>query len=147
MVQKSLIHGTCLQYKNVGLLLQGKSGIGKSDLTLRLIDNGGTLVSDDQVCLSHSNNILYAYPPEEIEGKIEIRGIGIVKMPYLKQTQVDCTIQLDDQQNIERLPFEQTIELCGHKVKQYHIDPKSQSAIAKINTIIKLMEGYYAENF
>ena len=60
------------------ILLQGPPGAGKSDLVLRLLHHGFTLVADDQVLIE--DNI--ASPPESLAGLLEIRGLGIFQLPH-----------------------------------------------------------------
>ncbi|MEC8388619.1 MAG: hypothetical protein VX098_10900, partial [Pseudomonadota bacterium] len=57
------VHGTCVAIDGAGVLLRGPSGSGKSDLALRLIDGGATLVGDDQLELSRVNDRLVARAP------------------------------------------------------------------------------------
>jgi len=63
------------------VLLRGPSGSGKSDLALRLIDDGARLIADDQTHLAKKGHALIATPPPAIAGMIEVRGIGVVKLP------------------------------------------------------------------
>ena len=59
MVERTIIHATLVSLQNKGILLKGKSGSGKSDLALRLIENkGAILVADDMVELNIDNNRL-----------------------------------------------------------------------------------------
>src|SRR5690606_18170052 len=74
-----LIHATCVVIGEIGVILRGPSGSGKSDLALRLVDTGGLLVADDQVFLSVENGALVARAPPTISGKLEVRGLGIVE--------------------------------------------------------------------
>jgi serine kinase of HPr protein (carbohydrate metabolism regulator) len=82
-------HGTAVAIQGWAVLLIGKSGSGKSDLALRLIDRGATLVGDDYVTLHQSETLLVS-PTKELAGKLEIRGLGIVSQPY----QTDCPLRL-----------------------------------------------------
>ena len=61
-----------------GVLLCGPSGVGKSDMALRLIDAGWRLIADDYVHVWPSGDVLYATAPERIAGRIEARGFDIV---------------------------------------------------------------------
>ena len=61
-------------------MITGPSGSGKSDLTLRLLDRGFVLVSDDQTIVKRDGDRLFASPPPTIAGKLDIRGIGVVEM-------------------------------------------------------------------
>jgi serine kinase of HPr protein (carbohydrate metabolism regulator) len=78
----STIHATCVAIGGQGVLIMGPSGIGKSDLALRLIDRGATLVSDDYTEIELVEGALTGRPPATIAGKIEVRGVGIVTMVF-----------------------------------------------------------------
>src|SRR3546814_13538434 len=80
----------------------GNSGSGKSDLSLRLIDRGWSLVADDYVCLIPSGGKLLAKPPPNIAGRIEVRNVGLVELPYLSDSPVCLALRLDEKP--ERLP-------------------------------------------
>lgn len=59
-----------------GILLQGDSGIGKSELALQLLDRGHQLVADDSVTVAVRNGMLSGHAPDTLEGLLEIRGLG-----------------------------------------------------------------------
>ena len=63
-----------------GLLIEGPPGSGKSSLALALIDRGATLVGDDGVRLEKRGERLWALPPPNIEGLLEIRNVGIARI-------------------------------------------------------------------
>jgi len=77
------VHATCVALPEGAVLLRGGSGSGKSDLALRLMENGeARLVADDRVILekdAESGN-LYAFTPEPLRGMMEVRGIGIIPL-------------------------------------------------------------------
>jgi hypothetical protein len=75
------IHASCVAIAGLGVLLLGPSGAGKSDLALRLIDGGARLVADDRTVLTVKKGVLRAHAPAAIRGLMEIRGLGIVKLP------------------------------------------------------------------
>lgn len=81
MPVESNIHASCVAIGGKGVLLLGGSGTGKSDLALRLIDDGAALVADDRTLLFVKNGALHAKPPPSIKGLLEIRGVGIVALP------------------------------------------------------------------
>ena len=76
------------------MLISGPSGAGKSDLALRLLDRGFTLVSDDRTILRKDGNKLIASAPPTIEGKLEIRGVGIVDMDQVQDVPVALVVEL-----------------------------------------------------
>ena len=96
------VHGTCVAIDGRGVLLLGASGSGKSDLALRLIDRGAVLVSDDQTELSTAHDLLFASAPATIAGLIEVRGIGIVTLPFVAQAPVALAVRLGEP--VERMP-------------------------------------------
>jgi serine kinase of HPr protein (carbohydrate metabolism regulator) len=89
------IHATCVAIEGCGVLLIGPSGTGKSDLALRLIDRGAVLVSDDYVTLAVHNGELRASPPDTIAGKLEVRGLGIMPLPFVRDVTVRLAVDLD----------------------------------------------------
>lgn len=74
------LHASCVAAEGHAVLITGRSGSGKSDLALRLIDRGFTLVSDDRTILRKQDGRLIASAPDTIKGKIEVRGVGILEM-------------------------------------------------------------------
>jgi hypothetical protein len=88
------IHATCVAVNGRGVLLLGPSGAGKSDLALRLTDIGGELVADDRVHLTVADGMLHASPPPALAGLLEVRGLGIVAMPYLAAAPVVLAVDL-----------------------------------------------------
>jgi hypothetical protein len=89
------IHATCVALGAAGVLLLGPSGAGKSDLALRLIDQGAKLVADDRTILFTLKGALHAKAPASIKGLIEIRGIGVIRMPVRASVKIALVVQLD----------------------------------------------------
>lgn len=132
------IHASCILLNQKGILLLGKSGAGKSDLALRLIENKkAELVADDRVDITVCARKLYATSPETLKGLIEVRGIGIVAKPYYPQAEICLAVELvEDFKAVERLPQEKFWELFGVKVPLLSLYPFESSAADKI--VIKL---------
>ena len=74
------IHGVLISISGFGVLIKGKSGIGKSECAVELLNKGAQLVADDLVLLKKIENKLLGYAPENIKNLIEIRGIGILNV-------------------------------------------------------------------
>ena len=76
-----LIQASAVAIEGITVMIEGAPGSGKSSLALALIDRGADLIGDDGVQLQRAGQSIVAKPPPNIEGKLEIRNIGIVEMP------------------------------------------------------------------
>ena len=131
------IHSTSVVIDDNGVLILGDSGSGKSDLALRLIDNGATLISDDiSICRKNSNNI-YLHCPPEIKGLLEVREIGIITVPFVERIKLRLVVNLKSKNN-ERFPKDNSFRILGVKIPLISIEGKNSSAVAKIK--VKLNE-------
>ncbi len=130
------VHASCVAIGDDAILIRGQSGAGKSDLALRLIDRGAMLVSDDYVHLHAKDDALWASPPETIKGKIEVRGLGIIDMPYRELARVRLCVDLT---NVEyRFPFdEETVEFQGQRITRITLDPHHASTPIKVEYALK----------
>lgn len=128
------IHASGVSCQQHGILIIGPSGSGKSDLTLRLIKNAGAiLIADDRIDVENHKNTLIAHTPEAIAGLLEVRGIGIIKMPYETKKTVDLVVELVNNPNeIERLPEVEYYELGGVKIRKIKLWAFEASAVEKI---------------
>ena len=78
------IHGVLVDIYGVGVLITGKSGVGKSETALELVKKGHRLVADDCVEIhQEGENTLVGHPPKLIEHLLEIRGVGIIDIMTL----------------------------------------------------------------
>ena len=139
MSDNRLMHATAVVVNNCGVLLTGKSGSGKSDLALRLIESkNAALIADDAVLLEKKEQKLYARAAENIAGLLEVRGVGLVKYPYIKEAPVDLCVNLtDDTSAIERLPEKRTKHILGLEIKQIDLYAKENSAPEKVMAAIR----------
>ena len=96
------IHVSAVAIGGRAVLIGGLSGKGKSDLALRLIDRGASLISDDYTFVRREGDRLVASAPATIAGKIEIRGVGVVEYPAQSNVPVALIVDLDA--TPERLP-------------------------------------------
>ena len=95
-------HGVLMEVFGVGILLTGKSGVGKSETAMELIKRGHRLIADDNVIIKEIANELYGTAPDIIRYFMELRGIGIinVKSMYgsgsvLDEKKIQLIIQLE----------------------------------------------------
>lgn len=81
---KTAVHGVLVDVYGIGVLITGKSGIGKSETALELIKRGHRLVADDNVEIRQEDyDTLIGNPPPLIEHLLEIRGLGIINVMTL----------------------------------------------------------------
>ena len=102
------------------LLLLGPPGSGKSDLLLRLLRHGFTLVADDQIIIENE----LARAPESLAGLLEVRGLGLFRLPYLPSARLRLVITLG--QETERLPMPRLHATLG--LPEITLDPAHVSA-------------------
>jgi serine kinase of HPr protein (carbohydrate metabolism regulator) len=143
---RELVHGTCVALGRRGALLRGRPGSGKSDLALRflaLAGEGGlkpALVADDQVLVQVGSNRLLASPPGTIAGKIEVRGLGILAVPYLAQAELVLVCDLVNDEDVPRMPPEpwDRTEIAGRPVPALKLAPFEPSAPLKLKMALLL---------
>jgi serine kinase of HPr protein (carbohydrate metabolism regulator) len=91
-----MLHASTVAIDGQAVLIAGVSGSGKSDLALRLIDRGATLVSDDYTLLTRVGAVLMASSPATIKGKLEVRGIGILDCDSHDSVPAGLIVRLDE---------------------------------------------------
>lgn len=116
------------------LLLLGPSGAGKSDMLLRLVDKGFALVADDQVIIEDG----LARPPEALAGLLEVRGLGLFRLPYIAPARVRLVVLLGQGQ-ADRLPMPRLHSALG--VPEITIDASRASAPAQLVLALEAVCG------
>jgi serine kinase of HPr protein (carbohydrate metabolism regulator) len=125
------VHASTVAMDGRAILIMGPSGSGKSDLSLRLLDRGFTLVSDDQTIVKRQGDRLIATPPPQLAGKLEIRGIGIVDMEHQADVPVALIVELTSE--IQRLPDDSRERpILGVPVPLVSVDAMTASAASKV---------------
>ncbi|EQB10921.1 HPr kinase/phosphorylase [Sphingobium lactosutens] len=131
------LHATSVAIDGRAVLLCGPSGVGKSDLALRLIDRGATLVSDDYTLVQRIDGALRATAPDTIAGKMEVRGLGILPMPH-GDAPVALLCDLFDQ--VDRMPPEGLSRaVAGLQVPVVKIAPFEVSAAIKVELALRAL--------
>ncbi len=92
------IYGSCASRQGAGVLVIGAAGSGKSDLVLRLLDRGFALVADDRVEIEQG----IASPAERLAGLLEVRGLGVLRLPYAASARLALVVDLSAKP--DRLP-------------------------------------------
>ncbi len=104
LAPRKIVHGSLVDVYGVGLLITGRSGIGKSEIALDLVERGHRLVSDDSVnIIRRADNVLIGTGRAMLEHHLEIRGIGIINIVDMfgvrgirKQKRIEVQISLED---------------------------------------------------
>ena len=129
------VHGTCVVVGDAGVLIRGGPGAGKSDLALRLIDDGARLVSDDRVRLQLRGGAVIASAPKAIKGMIEVNGIGLTRLEADRITgeaPLALLVDLVRAGGTERLPRPQEETVLGVNLPRIALSPFEASAPAKL---------------
>ena len=130
-ISAETVHASTVALDGRAVLITGRSGSGKSDLALRMLDRGFTLVSDDQTIVKKDGSRLIASAPPTIAGKLEIRGIGIVEMQRSENVPVALIVELTSE--IQRMPDDSRERpILGVRVPLITIDAITASAPSKV---------------
>jgi len=103
---RTTLHGSLVDVYGVGLLFLGRSGIGKSECVLDLVERGHRLVADDVVQVTRRGNMLLGQGHELAAHHMEIRGVGLIDIPALfgvrsvrQQKRIEVVVHLEDWDN------------------------------------------------
>ncbi len=101
-MSQTRVHGSCVSRNGDAVLLIGPPGAGKSDLALRLLALGFDLVADDQADIRDG----VVSCPAALAGLLEVRGLGIVRLPYRETARLRLIVDLGAAG--DRLPMPRT---------------------------------------
>lgn len=129
------VHGVLLDIYGVGVLIKGRSGIGKSETALDLITNGARLIADDSVIIKNIDQRLIGKSPDITKHFMEIRGVGIIDIQkmygvgfVMEEKSIEIIINLEDwdeSKEYERLGIINNHEtLLGIDVAKFDIPVK-----------------------
>jgi len=102
--ERTNVHGVLIEVFGIGVLIQGKAGVGKSEAALELIERGHRLIADDAVqVLKRMEAHLYGYTSDILQYNMEIRGLGIIDIRDLygsgsvrNNKRIDLVIHLEE---------------------------------------------------
>ena len=121
-----------------GALIEGPSGVGKSDLALRAVESGFRLVADDRVTVFVSGGRLHGVAPAPLVGLLEIRSLGVVSQPAIAVAQVSLIVRcIDTPSAIERLPDPRFETILGVDVPVFDLWPLEPAAPVKIRRMLE----------
>ena len=162
---KTYTHGSLVDVYGIGVLITGRSGIGKSEVALDLIARGHRLVVDDVVTIvRRTGGILMGLSHETLKYHMEIRGVGVIDIKDMygvrsirKQKRVEVQLELvdwDDSQEYERLGLKEiNTEILGIKIPKVSLPiypGKNISVIAEsvaLNQLLKIYGRHSAKKF
>lgn len=116
---QTIIHASSVAVGQKAALLLGASGAGKSALALQMIALGAQLIADDRTVLTLDDGVVWASAPETIRGKIEARGIGILRLDTAPSTRVIVAVDLSQREDM-RLPDQRYWTLMGQDIPLLH---------------------------
>jgi HPr kinase/phosphorylase len=131
------IHGSCASRSGDGVLLIGPPGAGKSDLLLRLLSRGFDMVADDRVDIDGG----MARPARNLAGLLEVRGLGIVRLPHVGSARLTLVVELGD--HAVRLP--EPVRHPGLDLPLVRLDPWAASAPERVALALDCALGRVAQ--
>jgi serine kinase of HPr protein (carbohydrate metabolism regulator) len=107
MSEPATVHASAVLIGERGVLIRGAAGSGKSSLLLGLLSGWPAttwLIADDRVILTAAHGRLVAAAPAPLQGLLEIRGQGIVRLPFVSPARLDFVVDLLPPANCPRMP-------------------------------------------
>lgn len=105
-------HASCVALAGRAVLIRGAAGRGKSGLALQLMALGAGLVADDRTRLRREGPAVIADAPDTISGRIEARGMGLLRLPAAGPQPLALVVDLDRESGT-RLPPPMHAEILG----------------------------------
>ncbi|WP_033161382.1 HPr(Ser) kinase/phosphatase [[Mycoplasma] collis] len=151
------VHGCVVIVNGIGILIIGKSGIGKSETVLELIQKGHIFVTDDTATISRLGNNFIAKPAEITKDILEVRGIGLIDVrktygvaKVLYKTKIDLVLELvnyNNELNFDRLGNENLTynilngSITKKNIPVHHGRNVSDLVVAAVNVFIASRHG------
>ena len=144
LAERTSVHGVLMDIYGMGVLIQGDSGIGKSETGLELVKRGHRLVADDRVDIYAKDEVtLWGEPAEILRHLLEIRGVGIIDVMSLygasavkDSSQVQIAVYLenyDTQKTFDRLGNDtEELEVTGVRIPRIRIPVKTGRNISVV---------------
>ena len=144
------MHGTLVEVYGVGVLMTGKSGIGKSECALELVERGHVLISDDLAMLKSDELTLRGTSPKNTgDYFMEVRGVGIIDIERMfgiqrvrKSTRVDIQVELmlwHENMEFERIGLKsESTEMLGIKIPKVNLPVSPGKNVAVVIEVIAM---------
>jgi len=131
------IYASCVALDGTGVVFLGPSGSGKSDLALRMIDRGFVLVADDRVEIVNG----VARPPASLAGLLEVRGLGILRLPHAPEARLALAVELGASET--RLPAPR--RHAALDLPLIALDPRPASSAQRVALALACATGRVAQ--
>jgi HPr kinase/phosphorylase len=140
------LHATAVALAGEAILIRGEPGSGKSTLALQLVEMPGTglgerllqagLISDDQTELTLDQGRLWCSAPPALAGLLEVRGLGIVKVPVAGPAPLKMVVDLVPSEAAPRFPGggDTAASLLGHSVPRLVLDKDGKALASRLRT-------------
>jgi serine kinase of HPr protein (carbohydrate metabolism regulator) len=122
-----------------GVLIEGPSGSGKSDLALRAVASGWSLIADDRTLVWTSGERLYGRAVPALEGLIEARGLGVIAIAGRAFASVELIVRCAAGPDVERAPDIQARSLLGVAIPRVDLVARHASALVKLAHALSLV--------
>jgi len=123
-----------------GVLVEGPSGSGKSDLALKALAAGWMLVADDRTLVWADAGRLWGRAPDTLAGLIEARGLGVLASRRLPVAEIALVVQCAPAGAAPRTPDPATRSVLGVEVPLVAIAPLEESATAKLDWALDVLD-------
>ena len=132
------VHGTAVLAGAHGVLIGGASGAGKSMLAQALMERGARLVADDRVSISACHGRIVASAPAAISGLMELRGRGLLALPYERFAVIRLIAEIVSDEARERMPEadQLTTEILGIAVPRQPVPGATEVAMRLIEAAL-----------
>ena len=123
LAERTSVHGVLVDIYGMGVLIQGDSGIGKSETGLELVKRGHRLVADDRVDIYAKDEVtLWGEPAEILRHLLEIRGVGIIDvMSLYGASAVKDSSQVQIAVYLENYDTQKTFDRLGNDTEELEV--------------------------
>lgn len=143
----TVVHASAVLLGQKAVLLTGESGNGKSTIALQLIKaHEATLIGDDRVYLAKHGAVLMARPHDNLLGLLEMRGLGLLRLPYCQKAAVALAVELTSKAHVPRLATNAIYQYDGLSIPLLRLDGHDPNTPLKITLALTALAGGFRED-
>ena len=124
-----------------GVLIEGPSGSGKSDLALKALAAGWSLVADDRTIVWSDGGRLWGRAPEVLGGLIEARGVGVLRAARQPLAEIALVARCAGAEAVERMPEPAAWSAFGTEVPLLVLAALEDSAMVKLDIALSILDS------